>query len=380
MREHSRAALPQARTMRLLVQPDDGIRWLVKGIANATRSIEIVIFRFDQREIERALANAVTRGLSVHALIAHTNRAGEENLRELELRLLAAGVTVTRTADDLVRYHGKLMLVDGHELYLLAFNWTHLDAERSRSFGIVARSPGLVREAGRLFEADAARHPYEPGPGSLVVSPVNARRLLSAFLKGAKRSLTIYDPKISDPAMLDILEERSRAGLDIKILGRMTRRISGVTVRKLAPLRLHTRTMVRDGHIAFVGSQSLRALELDQRREIGVIFRDRAVVARLLQVFAEDWALAQHAAQQAEDDAPAAKVARKIAKLVTRDLPDVTPVLNGAVKQVVGNTIDVELNSEEVEAVVKDAVKEAVKEAVSDIVEDVVADGREGGE
>ena len=48
----------------------------------------------------------------VRALIAHTNRGGEKSLRKLELRLLDAGVTVARTADDLPRYHGKMMIVD----------------------------------------------------------------------------------------------------------------------------------------------------------------------------------------------------------------------------------------------------------------------------
>jgi len=366
--------------MRLLVQPDDGARSLVKGIANATRSIEIFVFRFDQREIERALANAVTRGVYVHALIAHTNRAGEQNLRRLELRLLAAGVTVTRTADDLDRYHGKLMLVDRRDLYLLAFNWTYQDIEHSRSFGIVTRSRPLVQEAQRLFAADTNRHPYEPGPGNLVVSPVNARRLLSGFLKGAKRSLMVYDPKVSDPAMIDLLEERCRAGVDIKILGRLTRRVPGVAARKLAPMRLHTRTIVRDANLAFVGSQSLRALELDARREVGVIFRDPNIVARLLQTFKADWTLAEQAAQQTEDEVPAAKVARRVAKLVTKDLPQVAPVLNGAVKEVVGNGIDVDLNSEEVEAVVKGAVREAVRTVVSDMVQEAVEEEQRSGQ
>jgi cardiolipin synthase A/B len=365
--------------MILLVQPDDGIRLLVNGIIKASRSIEIVIFRFDQREIERALANAVARGVSVHALIAHTNRSGEENLRKLELRLLGAGVTVARTADDLVRYHAKYMLIDGRELYLLAFNWTHLDIERSRSFGIVTRSRPLVKEAARLFEADFGRRPYEPGSGNLVVSPVNARRLLTGLLKGAKKELAIYDPKISDTAMLGLLEERSRAGVKIQILGRITRRIPGIQVNKLTPLRLHTRTIIRDGNMAFVGSQSLRALELDARREVGAIFREPDVVKRLLQTFTDDWSRAEQAAQLTEDEAPAAKVGRKVAKLVTKELPDVAPVLNGAVKEIVGNVADVELNPEEVEAAVKDAIKEAVKEAVSDIVQEVVEEGKGAG-
>lgn len=70
--------------MKLLVQPGEGVLPLVKAICAAKSCIEIVIFRFDQREVERALANAVSRGVSVHALIASTNSAGAENLRLLE--------------------------------------------------------------------------------------------------------------------------------------------------------------------------------------------------------------------------------------------------------------------------------------------------------
>lgn len=360
--------------MNLLIQPDDGLRLLVNGIIKATRSVEIVIFRFDQREVEKALANAVTRGVTVRALIAHTNRAGEQNLRKLELRLLAAGVTVARTADDLARYHAKYMLIDRRDLYLLAFNWTHLDIEHSRSFGVITHSRPLVQEAVRIFEADFERRPYEPASGKLVVSPVNARKVLGALIKSAKKELAIYDPKISDPAMLDLLAQRAKAGVQIHILGRITRKIDGVEAHKLSPLRLHTRTILVDRNVAFVGSQSLRALELDARREVGVIFRKSSVVAKILKTFEEDWARANRAAQEAGDEAPAAKVAKRVAKLVAKGLPEVTPVLNGAVKEIVGEA-DMDLNPEEVEAAVKGAVKAAIKEAVSNMVQDVVEDG-----
>jgi phosphatidylserine/phosphatidylglycerophosphate/cardiolipin synthase-like enzyme len=358
--------------MRLLVQPEAGVRPLIKAIAGARRTIEIVIFRFDQREIERALANAVSRGVAVHALIAHTNRAGEENLRRLEMRLLGAGVTVARTADDLARYHGKLMIVDRRDLYLLAFNLTHADIEHTRSFGVVTRRPALVREAGHLFEADMKRHPYEPASDSLVVSPVNARRLLAGFIQGAKKELLIYDPKVSDRAMTRLLEDRAAAGVDIRMIGRLTRGVPGMRVCKPAPVRLHARAMIRDGQTAFVGSQSLRAMELDERREVGLIFRIPKVVAQMRQTFLDDWSRAEEVAQHPVDHAPAARVAKKIAKLLAKDLPPVTPALSGAVREIVGDGVDVELDSEEVEAVIKGAVKTAVKEVVSDMVEEVV--------
>jgi phosphatidylserine/phosphatidylglycerophosphate/cardiolipin synthase-like enzyme len=55
-------------------------------------------------------------------------------------------------------------------------------------------------------------------------------------------------------------------------------------------MRMHVRAIVRDGDAAFVGSQSLRALELDGRREVGLIVRDAGVVKRLQETFDEDWA------------------------------------------------------------------------------------------
>ncbi|HXM39972.1 MAG TPA: phospholipase D-like domain-containing protein [Bryobacteraceae bacterium] len=361
--------------MRLLIQPEDGILPLVKGISGAKNSIEIVIFRFDQREIERALANAVSRGVSVHALIASTNRAGEENLRQLELRLLAAGITVARTADDLVRYHSKLMIIDRRELYLLAFNWTHLDMDRSRSFGLITRSRDIVREAAKLFECDTKRIPYEPSLDSVVVSPVNARKALAGFIREARRELIVYDPKVSDRAMIRLLAERAKAGVNVRIIGRLAGRVPGVTVRKLAHIRLHTRTMVRDGQVAFVGSQSLRQPELDARRELGLIFRDARAVNGLLRTFESDWVQEQRTDQDtATVAAPSAKIAKRVAKAVAKEIPPVAPIVNGVLQAVVGEA-EVELIQSEVEEVVKDAVRQALEEVVRGAVEGAVEKG-----
>jgi len=359
--------------VKLLVQPGDGVLPLIKAISAAKKSIEIVIFRFDQREVERALANAVSRGVSVHALIAHTNRAGEENLRKLEMRLLAAGVTVARTADDLVRYHSKYMIVDRRELHVMAFNLTMLDIERSRSFGIVTRNRAIVAEAAKLFESDTQRHPYEPGNNNLVVSPANARKRLAGLLKSAKKELLIYDLKVSDRAMIRLLAERAKAGVSIRIIGRLTQKIQGVAVGKLHEMRLHTRTIVVDGRTAFIGSQSLRENELDARRELGIMLTDAKVVSHVTKVFEDDWAVAETtAAQSAQDDKPVDRVARKVAKTVLREIPPVMPVLNGVVKEVVGDNVELGLNPKQVEGIVKDAVKQALRDALITVVEDAV--------
>ncbi len=354
--------------MRLLEQPNDGVIPVVHGIDSAKSCLEILIFRFDQVEIERALANAVNRGVSVQALIAHVNGSGEESLRRLETRLLAAGVTVSRTGGDFVRYHAKMMIVDHRELYVMGFNLTHHDINHSRSFGLVTADSKLIREASKLFAADSRRQAYEPDLSSFVVSPANSRKSLTAFIQGAKKELLIYDPKISDPAMLQLLEERARAGVDIKIIGDVSGKRLVSSARKLH-IRLHTRTMVRDRQTAFIGSQSLRELELDGRREVGVIFRNAAAIKKLVKTFHEDWDMSTPLAQAHDTAPPAAKVAKRVAKAVSKELPPVAPMLEITMKEMAGDGIEIPLDTEEVEEAVRDAVKEAVKEAVRDVVE-----------
>lgn len=366
--------------VKCIVQPGDGVAHLIKGIERAKKSIEIVIFRFNRREIEKALADAVIRGVHVHALIAHTNRGGELNLRQLELRLLGAGVTVARTDNHLVRYHGKLMIVDRRELYLLAFNFTYLDMERSRSFGIVTRNKKHVQEAAKLFEADTKRQPYSPSSATFVVSPVNARKQLATFIRGAKKELLIYDPEISDPAMIRLLEARSRAGVTVNIIGKLGAKSSILPQPQTLQIRLHTRSILRDGAWAFVGSQSLRTLELDSRREVGIIFRDPRVVNRLIQTFRQDWESGGKSIERERtpeeiaqaEAASASKVARKVAKAVVNELRPVTPVVETTVRELSGLAPEVNLNEEEIEATVKNAVKDAVRQVVRDFVEEAV--------
>jgi phosphatidylserine/phosphatidylglycerophosphate/cardiolipin synthase-like enzyme len=275
--------------MTLTIQPDAGVLPVVQAIRRAKRSIDIAIFRLNLDEIEHALGAAVHRGVKVRALVAHTNRGGEARLRKLEQRLLAMGVTVSRSGDDLLKYHGKYLIVDD-ALHLLGFNYTKADTIRSRSFGIQTRDRRAVTDAGRLFECDLSRQSYEGSTRStLVVSPETARDALYAFIKGARRRLAIYDARLEDPRFLSLLQQKHEAGVKVQVIGRAPRLAPASQVRALRDLRLHVRAIIRDGTRAFVGSQSLRRLELDRRREVGLIITNPSVTRRMLEVFDQDW-------------------------------------------------------------------------------------------
>ena len=366
--------------MKLLIQPGAGSSAIVEAINSAVKTIEIVIFRFDRREVEAALKAAAARGVFVHALVTYRNRGGERNLRKLEMRLLEAGVTVARTSNDLVRYHDKFMIKDRQELFLLAFNFTAIDIDHSRTFALISQDLSLVQEAGRLFEADCTRQPFTPQTDSLVVSPVNARRQLADFIEGARQELLIYDPKISDPQMIRLLKQQNAKGVKLRVIGSLGKTGAGLTVRKLS-MRLHCRAMVRDGLDVFLGSQSLREEELDERREVGLIVSDAGIAESIRATFETDWnsATDKTAPDPVEDHLASSKKFKKAVKALVKDLPPLSDVVKEAVQQAAASPGST-LNSNEVRETVKEAVKEAVKEGVKQAVKDAVEEAVEEAE
>jgi phosphatidylserine/phosphatidylglycerophosphate/cardiolipin synthase-like enzyme len=356
-----------------LIQPRDGIAPLLAGIKSAKKSIDILIFRMDWKELETALKAASSQGIAVRALIAHTNRGGEPKLRNLEMRFLEEGITVGRTADDLIRYHGKMMIVDRKTLFLLSFNFVHMDIDHSRGFGIVTKSAKVVQEAVKLFEADLNRQTYTAGSRALIVSPANARKQLTAFIKQAKKQLLIYDPKIADRQIMKLLEEHAKAGLDVKIIGSMAAKSANLQVTPLTSMRLHTRTIIRDGGQAFVGSQSLRQPELDLRREIGIIVREMKVVKGLIDTFEKDWAAsgfdeARDAVKKDDPQVQPAKAA-KATRALAKEMRPLKSTLKKAIKQAVSKAGKEALAEGELKSTVKHVVKTAVKEAVKEMVQ-----------
>ena len=337
----------------------------------------------------------------VHALVAFTStgQGGERTLRNLEMRLLADGVSVARTATDLVRYHDKLLIIDNRKLYMLGFNYTYIDIERSRSFGIMAdggangenaQEKQWVDEAEKLFVADATRQKYTPECDTFLVSPGNSRKQLTQFIQGATRQLLIYDGKLSDPDMMKLLSQKAKHGVEIRVIGKAGKHAPDI---KVAPLdmRLHAQAIVRDGEALYLGSQSLRALELDARREVGVILSDLPIIRKVAETFELDWGRIKNAqdvplteAEIAAEDpsrmssAPGAAPDAEAEEDDTEDVQAATPVsdtphlpptltIKEAVKEAIKDILLENMQDAPEAKIMKEAVKEAAKEALREI-------------
>jgi hypothetical protein len=111
-------------------------------------------------------------------------------------------------------------------------------------------------------------------------------------------------------------------------------------------------------------------VELDRRREVGMIFEDATIGKSLRQTFLDDWKGAELARLEKDrkDGLPTNKVAKKVAKAVAKELPSITPMIETAIQEIGAKSVEIALQPEELEDSVKDAVKHAVKAVVKDAV------------
>jgi hypothetical protein len=160
--------------------------------------------------------------------------------------------------------------------------------------------------------------------------------------------------------------------VEIKIIGRLGKKASSLDARRLGSVRLHTRTIIRDRKHAFVGSQSLRKLELDSRRELGLIVKERAVISKLVETFEGDWEENKNREVKLKTADRGKETPRDEHKLVKK-LDPLGETIKRAVKKVVKENGNKVLADEETKETLKQAVKKTVKQAFKEAVQETAA-------
>jgi cardiolipin synthase len=307
-RLHLRPIAPNA--LSLIIQPDDGRAPVLDAFNNAQTRIDLMIYLLSDRDAIAALKNAALRGVAVRVLLEQHPCCSSDNTmqRTLFSELQAARVQVQWSNPAFSLTHAKMAVVDGMTALVMSQNLTKTSFTFNREANIVDRDPVDVAALGALFTADWERAPYTPSDANLVIANNNARQAFLTLIGGATKSLAIESEEMQDRVIIDALIAAQKRGVAVRYTGATTlagttapqrdgnatgrKRLvmGGASVRLLAAPYVHTKTVVADGVVAFVGSENFSASSLDTNREIGMLTTDTAIIGRLATVFTKDWA------------------------------------------------------------------------------------------
>lgn len=303
-----------AMGVSVFVEPQAGEAPLLHAIEGAQRSVWVEVYLLTDHNVIAALEDAANRGVETRVLLeTHPYGSGSTSPTQTLDELQAAGVQAKASDPAYYYTHEKALIVDGATLYILTANLTKSALGGSsyaanREYGVVDTNATDVGEASAIFNADWARTTPTLTDPNLVVSPVNARGDLAAFIAGAKRSLLVEDEEMYDQASEDALIAAAGRGVTVEVIlpppsgssgasGDVARlRAGGVRVRYIQTVYMHAKMMVADGARGFVGSENFSATSLDQNRELGIVIADPTALAILTQTYQSDWASGYDAA------------------------------------------------------------------------------------
>jgi phosphatidylserine/phosphatidylglycerophosphate/cardiolipin synthase-like enzyme len=172
-------------------------------------------------------------------------------------------------------YHAKFAVADGERAAICTFNLTRRGFDRTCDFLLETTGRDLAGALEGVFDADAqGASPlrFLTLPEPVVLGPEWARAQIWEWLAGARRSIRLLDPRVSDPGLLRLLSRKQAQGVEVDWL-------AGAPRLGLAP---HGRLTIVDDEMVIAGSCSLEPRALDSRRELAVCSRDPATVETAL--------------------------------------------------------------------------------------------------
>jgi phosphatidylserine/phosphatidylglycerophosphate/cardiolipin synthase-like enzyme len=282
----------------LTIKPEQRRETVIRVIRAARRRLILSVFRCSDYLILDELAEAVSRGVRVEALLTPRARGDEaKQLKELGTVLQGMGAEVFRYSDPIVKYHAKYMVPDDGPALIGTLNFTAKCFTNTCDFQLVTSDPAVISSLKRLFETDCVS-PEAPLPEGLserlIVGPDQARARLTALLEQASSSIRIIDHKLSDPQMVALLKEKNQNGVAVEVLG----------AGEVGGLRSHGKMLAVDDRVAVIGSIAMAPLNMDFRREVAVALHDARCVAQLSGFFQAAAAIkaASQTAVSAEDE------------------------------------------------------------------------------
>ena len=263
---------------QLIFKPEERRQAVIDAFRSATRTLKLSIFRCDDSGITDEITAAIRRHVDVKILVSMRARGSRKRLNRLAEFLNSAGAKIYRYGGEpSVKYHAKYIVADDTTGLISSSNFTRKCFESTCDFLLVSHEPEVVGGLKDLFEHDchAPDFPLPEISHRLIIGPERTRESFTRLLESARMSISIIDHRVTDPAIMDLIENKRKSGVKVGILGR----------GDLAGMLSHGKMMVLDNQQAVMGSVALSKVSLETRREVAIRMDEPGLVQELNRFF-----------------------------------------------------------------------------------------------
>jgi cardiolipin synthase len=301
--------------------------------------------------VAQALIDKARSGVNVRVIVdqkQYSQGSSADQIKYTVQALRDAGVDVQTSSSAFCYTHQKTFVIDGPTTanpglsgtaIIMSLNLMPNYFGGTRDYAVITTNPGVIQEVSNVFDADfnlvgpqpVCTHAHSPANTSpppypadtplvsevsLLWSPVSSKPKLLQLIAGAKQSLVITTEEMTDADMVCQIQAvaQSAAKPTVRILlsgdigssnEAAVNTLLGLGLANLSirvmpgqpppsvatptPLYMHGKQVIADGIVAYVGSENLTNTSLIQNRELGTLFTDPVMIARLQSVFTSDF-------------------------------------------------------------------------------------------
>lgn len=291
----------------LYVQPEAGIAPVLERIKGAQKSLDLVMYLFEDAELVDVLCDAHARGIAVRVLLNGGYYTKDEDRNDATFDALKnCNVSVKWTPTYFALTHQKTLVTDGTEALVMTFNFQAKHYATGRDFAVSNTNPIDVADILKTFNADwEGKSGIAPIGDTLVWSPGSEETLLY-LINAATSTLDIYSQVMEDKDIVAALVAAEQRGVEVRLVMTYATnwkpvfielKNAGVDVRTFASsskkIYIHAKMIMVDSVQAFIGSENFSENSLNKNRELGLVLSAPHIVSGVKAVFEADWVLAR---------------------------------------------------------------------------------------
>jgi len=337
------AELVQGNRAQVLLNGDEIFPAMLAAIRQAKVTITFANFIYEKGDIAREMAEALAErcraGVGVNVLLDAVGSKNMPKAYKETMKRSGCHVASYHSLNPLAlkrinhRNHRRVLVVDGRIGFTggtgVGEKWTGNGRGRDHWRQTDVRVEGPIvrqiqsafaenwRDATSVLLSGDAYFPEIRARGRLAAQTIksspasgaaDAYLLFLLAIEGARSSILLTNPYfVPDGMMTDAIVRAVKRGVDVSIiaagaadttLDRLVRQAShahfgrvldaGAKIYEYGPALLHAKTMVVDGRWVSIGSANLDNRSFNLNNELNLAFMDRALAARMTDVFRED--------------------------------------------------------------------------------------------
>lgn len=274
---------------------------LTNKIDNAKSRVYVEVYIFTEKRLKKSLINAKKRWLDVKVILEKNIylawNLNKETFKDLEKN----GIEVIYSnPENYSLNHSKMMIID-EEVIISTGNFSYSTFKYNREFFIFLDNKVLLPIFLEIFENDFFWIKKNINHSNLVLSPFSSRDKLEYLLNNTKKTIKIYAHNISDNSILNILLEKQKSWVEIKMILPDLKKVpsneneiellkkNNINLKMVDKPEIHAKSILIDEKYLYIWSINFSSYSMDKNREIWILIKNKDLIKQFLDIFNSDF-------------------------------------------------------------------------------------------